>query len=191
MSFRYPSHVARPGLRMGLLVALIVSTPAYALKEDRDQPLQINAASVEVNEKSGVAVYRGNVVLVQGSLRIEADRLDVRSGARRANTITDTGRPVRIRGMLENSADEFRAQAERLVYTTAVRELEMTGKVWLRQEGNEFHAQQLHYEIDNRRLTANGAGAGTGDGRVHAVIQPRTPSNTDERAQDNIKEKTP
>ncbi len=150
--------------------SLWLAAPAHGLKDDRDQPLRVTAASVHVDEKAGVTVYRGNVVLVQGSLRIEADRLEVRTRGPQLDTVTASGRPVRVRALLDNRADELKADTERLVYRANARELELSGKVSLRQGGDQFSAEHLRYTLDGQRLVAHGSDAE--DGRVHAVIQP-------------------
>lgn len=166
----------RPRLHFSIFMlhfsfAALCAAPAYALRDDRDRPLQVNAASVHMDEKTGMTVYRGNVVLVQGSLRIEADRLEVRTRGLQLDTVTAIGRPVRLRALLDNRSDELKANAGRLVYNANARALEMSGNVLLRQGGDQFSAEYVRYTLDGQRLVAHGSDAG--DGRVHAVIQPR------------------
>jgi lipopolysaccharide export system protein LptA len=151
--------------------SLLFCVPAQALREDRDQPLRIDAASVTMNEKTGVAVYRGNVRIVQGSMRVEADRVEVLTRNMRIETVTATGRPVRLRALLDDRDDELRASAERLVLNARTRELDLTGNVLLRHGGDQFSAAHIHYALDDQQLTAKGTG--TEDGRVYAIIQPQ------------------
>lgn len=144
-------------------------------QEDRDQPLQVSAASVHMDEKTGLTVYRGNVVLVQGGLRIEADRLEARMRGQQLETVTAIGRPVRVRALLDNRKEELKASAERLVYHANARALELSGNVSLNRGGDQFSAQTLRYALDARHVVAHGSDAG--DGRVHAVIQPPPEKN--------------
>lgn len=151
------------------LFPFLFSLPSFALKSDRDQPVHIRATSVEINEKTGVAVYRGNVTLTQGSLRIEADHMRVHTRHRRPETIHATGRPVVMRMRLDNHEEELHGRALRLDYHVTRRTVSLYGEVHIRQGGDEFFAEAAHYHLDEERLDAEG---GT-DGRVHAVIQPR------------------
>ena len=156
------------GLLIGTL-SLPLGT-AHALKQDRDQPVKINAASVDMNQKTGVTVYRGKVVLIQGSLRIEADRIDVQTRSLHVETITATGRPVRLRALLDNREDELKASAEQLVLSADARTIDMTGDVHVYQGGDQFSAQRLHYALDEKRVSANGSG--DENDRVYAILQP-------------------
>lgn len=155
------------------LLALALLLPAgagNALEQDRDQPLKVNAANVTMNEKTGVAVYRGNVVVMQGSMRVEADYMEVRTRDFQIHTLTATGRPVRVRALLDNHEDELQASADRVVVHATTRELDLSGHVQLRQGGDQFNAEQLHYALDEKRMTAKGDD--TEDGRIYAIIQP-------------------
>jgi lipopolysaccharide export system protein LptA len=153
------------------LVSLSMSQLLHARESERGQPLNVKAASVNVDEKTGTAVYRGNVVLTQGSLRLEADRLEVRTDKnRRMQILIATGHPARLRGFTETREDELQADAERVVYQAVKREIEMTGNVWARQGRDEFRAEHIYYGIDNEQLIARGDGA---DGRVHVTLYPR------------------
>lgn len=159
-----------------IVFVLVLSMPGWVVHAqgavDSRQPLNVRAATVNIDEKTGVAVYRGNVVLTQGSLRLEADRLEVRTDKnRRLQMLIATGRPARLRGFTANSEDELLADAERVVYQAEKREIEMTGNAWARQGRDEFRAQHIYYGIDNKQLIAQG-GDGADD-RVHVIIQPR------------------
>ena len=153
-----------------LFLALLACGPTHARDTDRRDPLNVRAATVNVDEKSGIAVYRGNVVMTQGSLRLEADRLEVRTDKnRRLQTLIATGRPARLRGFTENRDEELQADAERVVYQAAKREIEMSGNAWARQGTDEFRAEHIYYGIDDKQLIAKGGP----DGRVHVIFQPR------------------
>lgn len=152
----------------GVIGAMLLCGPAaYALKSDADQPINIRARSVEANEKTGVSVYRGNVVLTQGSLRIEAERLEVTLREGRTELIRAWGKPVRMRSRTDRG-EEIRARAERAEYHSPKRQLDLYGDVELRRDGDVFTGAVVHYALDDEIFTAEG-GAG---GQVSAVIQP-------------------
>ena len=46
---------------------------AWALPSDRDQPINIEADHAQMDDASGVAQYKGDAILTQGTLRIEGD----------------------------------------------------------------------------------------------------------------------
>ena len=49
----------------------------FALSTDKDQPAVISADDVEFDFSTGVRIYRGNVKLDQGSMKLRADKLIV------------------------------------------------------------------------------------------------------------------
>src|SRR5262245_58495812 len=120
-------------------LALLQTGATIAALQNNDLPLNVKAQTVHIDEKTGTAVYRGNVVLTQGSMQLEADRLDVRTDKnRRLNNVIATGYPAKLRGFIENSNEEIKAEAQRVEYRAKGREIEMTGNAWARQGKDEF-----------------------------------------------------
>ncbi len=155
-----------------LLAACLLLLPplAAALQSDRAQPIHIQAKTVQVNEKTGVAVYRGAVVLTQGSLRIAADRLEVHADrARRPERILATGRPATLSMRLDGRSEPLYAEAERLEYHARERRVRLAGAAFLRQDADSLRGEIVHYWLDEERFEAEGGGDG---GRVQAVFVP-------------------
>jgi lipopolysaccharide export system protein LptA len=147
-------------------MALLVPE-AHALKGDADQPINIRARSVEANEKTGVSVYSGNVVMTQGSLTIEADRLEVTLRDRQTDLVRATGKPVRMRARTD-AGENVRARAARAEYHGKARKIDLFGDVELRRDGDVFAGAVVHYSLDDETFTAEGGDGG----QVSATIQP-------------------
>lgn len=56
--------------RGGLLVCCLISGLTVGLSSDPDQPIEVEADSAELDDKERIAVYQGNVVVIQGSIRL-------------------------------------------------------------------------------------------------------------------------
>lgn len=153
------------------LLWLLAAPAAHALKSDEDEPIRINARTVEANEKTGVAVYTGDVFVEQGRLSIRADRIEIRARNNKTDTIRATGKPVKLRQRPDDATDEIHAEANRVDYRVTDRKLDMIGEVTLRRGEDLFTGSVLHYDLDAESLSA--AGDDRNDGRIHAVIQPR------------------
>ena len=81
---------------------------ALALESDRSAPINIEADQVDLDQSQGIAKYLGNVSLVQGSININADsiqvyakngqldRADIQGGEKlaRFEQQTDTGQSI-------------------------------------------------------------------------------------------------
>lgn len=149
---------------------LLPALAAYAIKKDADEPIRIKARSVVANDKTGVAVYSGNVLAEQGRLSIKADRIEIRARNNKSDLLTATGKPVKLRQRPEKGAEEIYAEARRIDYRVSDRKLEMTGEVTLRRGEDLFTGSMLYYDLDAKNLIARGDDGD--DGRIHAVIQP-------------------
>ncbi len=156
------------------LFSLAVAPAARAAMDDADEPIRINARSVEANEKTGAAVYRGRVVAEQGRLSIRADRVEIRARNNQTELIQAIGSPVKLRQQPDATTEEIRAEAKRVDYHVATGKLDMIGDVSLRRGDDLFTGGVLHYDLDTQSLSATGDDQS--DGRVHAVIQPRKPA---------------
>jgi lipopolysaccharide export system protein LptA len=156
---------------------MLLVAPAHALEVDRELPFQLDAAKVTIDQKTGTAVYRGNVVMTQGSLRLEADKVIGKMEKGQLATVTATGKPVKVRALLDEGEQELHANAERIVFRADTRELELMGEAWVRQGENEFRAHQILYSLDAQRLQA--FGKDTEGGRVRAVFHPQKKEEAD------------
>jgi hypothetical protein len=61
------THEPHQAIGSGSRLALaLVPTCAAALPEDRNQPIQLEASRGQIDQKTGVSVYEGNVVISSG-----------------------------------------------------------------------------------------------------------------------------
>lgn len=156
---------------MIMLLSLMVVAMAHAAGPDEDEPIRIDARSVEANDKTGAMVYSGNVVIDQGRLSIQADRVEIMTRQGRTELVRATGKPAKLRQRAEGKDEEVRAEANRVDYRVTLGKIDMSGDVSLRRGADLFTADVLHYDLKAKSLDA--AGDDKGNGRVHAVIQPR------------------
>ncbi|MDH3514385.1 MAG: lipopolysaccharide transport periplasmic protein LptA [Gammaproteobacteria bacterium] len=156
-----------------LLASLLAAFTASAADRNEDEPIRINARSVEANEKTGTVIYSGDVVAEQGRLSIRADRVEIHTRQGKTVLVRATGRPVKLRQGEGDGGEELRAEAGRLDYHVSQKKIDMIGQVTLRRGDDLFTADALHYDLVSRSL--NAAGDEKNNGRVHAVIRPAKP----------------
>lgn len=150
---------------------LVLVAPAQALKTDADQPIRIRARSVEVNEKTGVAVYRGAVSLVQGTLRVDADRIEVVTHDDQLKSIRASGNPVKLQTRTEHG-ETINAQAIRLNYAAPARQLDLYEQAVVHRGDDVLQGAVIRYNLHTLELIAEGGD----DGQVTAIMQPRPPA---------------
>lgn len=162
-----------PRFAFWLLALVVFASAAQSADREEDEPISINARSVEANDKTGTVVYSGNVEIEQGSLSIEGARVEIHTRRGKTELIRATGKPAKLRQRATGENTDIRAEALRVDYRVSTRKVDMLGKVRLRRGADVFTADTLHYDLAANSL--NAAGDDKGDGRVRAVIQPKKP----------------
>jgi lipopolysaccharide export system protein LptA len=168
-------------------VAVGVPAPARAEKADRDKPLVIEAdqpGTVDLARR--VVVFAGNVVLTQGTLRIRANRLELREGPdgqREAAALGADGAPADFREKREGLNEFVEGRARRIDYDSRSDVLKLEGQAQVRRLRGEGPNSEVADEITGERITwdnsaeffrvqAAPGSAGAPAGRVRAVIAP-------------------
>lgn len=154
-----------------LLLLALSAAPAPARQADATQPVNIRARSVEVNEKTGVAVYRGRVSLTQGSLRIDAERVEVLMRNDELKSIRASGQPAKAQSTTDQG-QTVTAQAKRIDYDAPRRQLDLYEQAVVHREQDVLRGAVIRYNLQSLELSAEGGN----DGQVTAVIQPRAPA---------------
>ncbi len=164
-----------------------------AMTGDREQPIHIEADSVDIDDKKGISVYRGNVRMTQGSIVLTADTVTTyasfvtetkpKPGAegkkkeRQLDKIIAEGKLANYRQLLDSKDattgknEELRARAERIDYFSSEERIVLQRSAYLWKEGSEFTGNVIEYS--GREETVKASKAQTGPERVQAVIQPR------------------
>jgi lipopolysaccharide export system protein LptA len=155
-----------------LATAVTVASPPRAMAQGQgfqlgqtlqitDEPLEIEAEELEVDQATGTTIFSGNVLATQGSLRLTAQelRLVTREGG--------DGRQEVIRleasGGVTMVTPSEAADAREIVYSLETETLVARGDVVLAQGGNTLTGQELNVNIRT--------GAGRISGGVRTIIR--------------------
>ncbi len=157
-----------------LLLAMAYAGTTLAEKSDRTRPIQIEADSVRLDDAKKTAVYEGAVVLNQGTLNIRADRIDVRQDDKGMTVGEAAGKPVYFKQKVEGRNEYLEAEAMRLEYDARTEVIRLLGQASLKQGGDELRGGVIVYDVRTERYQAQGAPGEGQQGRVHAMIRPRS-----------------
>lgn len=159
-------HVKNCAKRIGGALAtvglcLLWSSLVAALPGDKDQPVEIEADSVDIREGAGISVYQGQVVLTQGSIRLKADKVTVYQRNKQPAKVVAEGRPVRFRQQ-ENTKQRgyVTGLARRAEYQLSSEELVLIGDAELTQGKDSFKSDRIVYDRVKARLKAGAAAQG-------------------------------
>jgi lipopolysaccharide export system protein LptA len=165
---RYRAH---PLARLALTLPLCLWAGwAAALSSDRDQPVDISADSVDINEAKGQSTYSGKVEINQGSIRLQADQVIVAHKPGQPRRIKASGRPATFRQLPDNSSQYIQGTAERIEYGLDSEELLLIGNAKLTQGADTFSSDRIVY--DRVKSVVKAGAAAQGKDRVRVTIQP-------------------
>jgi lipopolysaccharide export system protein LptA len=165
--------------------------------ENKDQPVQIEAATLEVRDKNKTATFSGHVEVVQGETTMKCQTLVVFYGqevglstdgapAPAAAAKTAPGMPqgaqnirrIEARGGVTVVTKDQNASGELGVYDLKTKTITLSGNVVVSQGQNVIHGERVVVDTatGNARVESGSSG-GTGGsgptpGRVRALIQP-------------------
>ncbi len=162
---------ARPwflGLALSLatMQAQAQSLGASSLQVDPAQPVTITSDSLEIIERDNLALFSGDVALVQGDLKISAPTVRVVYGASDGTAASRQIETVEAPDGATIASGGQTVEGGRLVYRLSSRMVEITGGVEIEQDGSALLAEQLVLDIDAGTVVMRG---GEG-GQVRAVL---------------------
>ncbi len=158
-----------------IFISLLLSTNAFALKNDREQAILIESNKATIDNIKRVAIYEGDVIVIQGSIRINADTVTLNyTEKQEIGKVIAVGQPARFKQRLE-SGDEIKAKARRMEYNAIKDTLHLTKEAELRKEkdGKDIYtsnAPRIIYDTQRGIIKAD-------KGRVFVKIQPQRKSS--------------
>ena len=160
-------------LNLVVLCFFILLGPALtlALESDKEQAIYIEADDVEIDDRSGISVYRGNVVFTQGTIRMTADEVTVTQKEGQSDRVVAVGDPVTYQQQMEKTGDLVRGRALRAEYDVAGDIIYMIDDAELSQGEDTFKNDRITY--DRRREIVRAGASEQGKQRVRITIQPK------------------
>lgn len=180
-----------------LTAALLAAGSAWALKSDKDQPINVHADHGDFkadpkNNADGVGIYTGHVVITQGSIVLTADKAilhvvnnDLASADVSGNPATFVQQP--------DQGEPMHGEAQEISYDAAKNEIDFITDARLSQEvapassapvpsaaGTAFYrpvpgmrlmtADRIRYDTNTQHVVAK---AGDQEQRVHLTFPPK------------------
>ncbi len=157
-------------VRYSFLLALLMSPPLWALGSDSNQPIAVEADSLELREQENISVYQANVSLRQGSLEIRSERLVIHFNEANDLVLMEmSGSPARFR-QLDDEQREMLGQAERINYRESESMLELLDNARFSHAGDTIESNLIRINTEDNNIQAGSTDA---DERVKMLIQPR------------------
>jgi lipopolysaccharide export system protein LptA len=153
-------------------VACASSSLAWALPEDADAPIVIRADTGEFDQKTNQATYAGDVQVDQGTMRVNAERMVVHRKDQKVTRIIffgDATTPARYQQQLTLDEGQVKARADTITYHTQREVLDLEGRAFLSQQGNEVTGNTIKYDIVAGKVNATSK---PNSGPIQMIIMP-------------------
>jgi lipopolysaccharide export system protein LptA len=167
-----------------LLACLLLagSSSLQALPNDNRQPIHIQANTAVHDDQKGLTTYQGNVIITQGSLLIEADRIEIHNNKeKKIDRLVATGKPAHLQLQPEVKKQIVHARGNKIEYFVNDERIRLEQEASLIQEGSTVISDQIDYYIKEQKIKARGAPASPSNKqkpkRVEVVIPPRAISS--------------
>lgn len=167
-----------------LFIALL---PAVAFAQvpgtsfNNKEPIEITSDTLEVQQKENQAVFAGNVVAIQGQVRLKSDRMTVyymsADEKKGKGSEAQSIKKIDVDGNVFLSTPEETASGERGDYDVVGQEIHLNDNVALTRGKNVLKGNQLTYNFATGRSVISGGavaaeGASKGKERVRALFVP-------------------
>ena len=129
------------------------SSYSYALKSDRDQPATIEADNTEIDFKSGVRTLTDNVLVVQGTLRLKADKLVAiynKKGTLEKATVW--GSLARFKQRPDNEPHDVEGWGKEMIVDYKTNTLTLIGSAALKQGETTARGEKIVYNMSTDKL---------------------------------------
>jgi len=182
---------AKPRMLLACLCGLLAAAPAWALKTDKSQPINIHADHADFkndpqDNSNGTGIYTGHVVITQGSIVLQGDKAILSIVNNDLSTADITGDPATF-VQRPDAGEPIHGEALEITYDAAKDEIVLITNAKLTQaviqhvtnglskgeipDERLMTADVVHYNTETQHVVAK---AGDEDQRVHLSFPPKT-----------------
>ncbi len=169
-----------------MLGAILVSTMsgAFALSTDKQKDIEIEADSAEMDDLKGITIYRGDVVVTQGSIRMTGHTMTVHFAENGdMELVIMQGKPATYRQLPDNSKTYDEAEALQMEYYALKDYIILIDNALVtKPNGSRMSGKRIEYDTVLSKVIAKGSTRTTStnndsktdkkkDGRVKITIK--------------------
>ncbi len=163
-----------------ILLLTVYACGAYALSTDKQQDMEIVADTADMDDIKGITIYRGDVVVTQGTMRITGHTLTVNFNDNGDMELAIMeGNPATYRQLPDNSEKYDEAESLRMEYY-ALKDyiILIDNALVIKPDGSRMTGSRIEYDTLLSQVKAKGSvkttkkdGKNKGDGRVRITIK--------------------
>ena len=166
--------------RLFLLILLLLCTPvSYAEHADSEQPINIEADQVLIDNASQISTFSGKVKMTQGTMVIRGDKIVVVQDKDGFKHGTAFGHAASFRQKREGLDEYVEGYGERIEYDMRTDKVDFYVQARVKRAQDDVRGEHIIYNAKTEVFQADGgdkSSATATSGRVHAVLHPKPKS---------------
>lgn len=152
----------------------VFATGAGALTTDREEPVRIDADWAHFDDQKRIATYKGNVSIIQGSLRVSGDVVVMHfDEAYDLDLLVAEGQPAEFEQELDRGPLQ-QGQAARIEYRVDNGAMQFAGGATIIQGQFKMEASVINYDSVTGSIQGQATETDDGKRRVTIVLQGQT-----------------
>ncbi len=140
-------------------VFIIMLNNAFALSTDKEKDIEIEADSAEMDDLKGITIYRGDVIVVQGSIRMTGHTMTVHFDDNGdMELVIMQGTPATYRQLPDNSKNYDEAEALQMEYYALKDYIILKEKALVtKPDGSTMSGKRIDYDTALSKVIAKGS----------------------------------
>lgn len=166
-----------------VLLSGLLNSPVYGLDSDSEQPITIDSNTATYDDATDTSTYTGNVISVQGSIRVNSDKLVVYLKDGEAEKLVFTGKRAKFKQTPSPGSEDIVGEALTGEYYPKKNLLILIDEATVWQGNATYSSKLIEYDIKTSLVKA---GEKSSDSkRVHVILKPKQKSNTNGQTSSN------
>ena len=168
-------------LTVVLIYTILSLTSLVAISEeaDRDKPIEIESDTMTVDDAKSISIYKGDVIMTQGTLIIQASELTVREDSQGFQHSTATGKPTTFKQKRDGVDEYIEGRAERIEYDGHMDKVHLYSKASVQRGNDTVFGDYIMYDTNAEfaqalsGTTMDDDGNTVKKGRTRVIIKPK------------------
>ena len=140
----------------GLICLVLFPLNVAALESDRNQSVLVEADEVEMDFGSGKRIYRGNVSIRQGTIRILADQIELFYEGEQLHHAVAQGNPAVFRQRPDGKNHDIVGTSRTIELDEIHNIVTFITEAQLRQDRDAIEGERIVYDMARDRMTVRG-----------------------------------
>lgn len=150
------SFILNQTIRLTLFYTLLITT-SLATAETKKLPIEITADSLIAQEKKGISIYQGNVIISQGKLLIKGDKVMITHPNQQISQAIITGKPATFKTFIKSEQSSVTGHANKITYNADKKTILFEEKAHINQAGlNSISGNSILYDTAKETIQAKG-----------------------------------